>query len=46
VNEAYSKVHTGKNMSATFPIQNVVDKEMLYRHSFFKFALEDAIREA
>jgi hypothetical protein len=32
--EIYSKVYIGKRLSDKFPIQNGLNKEMLYRHCF------------
>jgi hypothetical protein len=32
LNETYSKVHLGKLLSDNFPIQNILKKEMFYRH--------------
>jgi hypothetical protein len=34
LNETYSKVCIGKHLSETFPIQNGLKQEMLYRHCF------------
>jgi hypothetical protein len=34
LNETYIKVHIGKHLSDTYPIQNGPKKEMLYRHCF------------
>jgi hypothetical protein len=34
LNETYGIVHIGKHLSNNFPIQNGMNKEMLYRHSF------------
>jgi hypothetical protein len=34
LNETYSKVRVVEHLSDTFPIQNDLKKEMLYRHSF------------
>jgi hypothetical protein len=34
LNETYSKVCIGKHLSDNFPIQNDLNKEMLYHHCF------------
>jgi hypothetical protein len=34
LNEMYSNVRIGKDLSDNFPAQNGLIKEMLYRHSF------------
>jgi hypothetical protein len=34
LNEMYSRVHIGKHLSDSFPIQNGLNKEMLYHHCF------------
>jgi hypothetical protein len=45
VNEKYGKVHISKHLSDNFPIQNGLNKVMLYRQLLFNFALEYASRK-
>jgi hypothetical protein len=45
LNETYSKVHIGKNLSNAFPIQNVLKKRDDLMSSRFNFASEYAIRK-
>jgi hypothetical protein len=45
LNEIYSKVHTGKQLSDSFPIQNGLKQENGLSPLFFDFALEHAIRK-
>jgi hypothetical protein len=42
--ETYSKVNIGKNLSDSFPIQNVLKQEDALLQILFKFALEYASR--
>jgi hypothetical protein len=44
LNETYSKIHVGKHLSATFPIQNGL-KQGALSPLCFNFALEYAIRK-
>jgi hypothetical protein len=44
LNETYSKVRTGKNLSDNFPIQNGLKQEDALSPLLSKFALEHAIR--
>jgi hypothetical protein len=34
LNETYNETRVGKNLSHAFPIQNGLEKEMIYRHGF------------
>jgi hypothetical protein len=34
INKTHSEVHIAKHLSGTFPVQNGLKKEMLYRHCF------------
>jgi hypothetical protein len=43
-NETYSKVHIGKYLSESFPIQNGLKQGDALSPLLFKFALEYAIR--
>jgi hypothetical protein len=43
LNETYSKVHIGKQLSHSFPIQNGVKQEDALSPPLFNFALEYAI---
>jgi hypothetical protein len=45
LNETYGKVLIGKYLSDNFLIQNDLNKELLYCHSFSNFILEYAIRK-
>jgi hypothetical protein len=44
LNETYSKVHIGKHLSETFPIQNDLEQGDALSPLLFNFALEYAIR--
>jgi hypothetical protein len=44
-NETYSKIHTGKHFSGTFPIQNDLKQGDALSPLLFNFALEYAIRK-
>jgi hypothetical protein len=44
LNETYSKVHIGKHLSDTFPIQNGLKHGDALSPFLFNFALECAIR--
>jgi hypothetical protein len=46
LNETYSKVHVGKLLSDTFPIQNELEQGDALSPLLFNFALEYAIRKA
>jgi hypothetical protein len=43
LNKIYSKVHTGKNLSDAFPIQNGVKQGDVLLPLLFNFALEYAL---
>jgi hypothetical protein len=45
LNETYSKVHTGKHMSDTFPIQSVLKHGDALLPLLFSFVLEYIIRK-
>jgi hypothetical protein len=45
LNETYSKVHVGKHLSDTFPIQNGLKQGDALLLLLFNFALEYAIRK-
>jgi hypothetical protein len=45
LNENYSEVHIGKNLSDEFPIENVLKRGDALSLLLFKFALEYAIRK-
>jgi hypothetical protein len=45
LNETYSKVHTGKHLSDSFPIQNGLKQGDALSPLLFNFALEYAIRK-
>jgi hypothetical protein len=45
LNETYSKVHTGKHLSYSFPIQNGLKQGDTPSPLLFNFALEYAIRK-
>jgi hypothetical protein len=45
LNETYSKVHIGKHLSDSFPIQNELKQEDGLSQLLFDFALEHAIRK-
>jgi len=45
LNETYSKVHIGKNLSDAFPIQNDLKHKDILLPLFFNVALEYAIRK-
>jgi hypothetical protein len=45
LNETYSKVHIGKHLSDSFPIQNGLKKGDALSPLLFNFALEYAIRK-
>jgi hypothetical protein len=45
LNETYSKVHIGKHLSHSFPIQNGLKQEDALSPVLFNFALEYAIRK-
>jgi hypothetical protein len=45
LNETYSKVHIGKHLSDSFPIQNGLKQGDALSPLFFNFALEYAIRK-
>jgi hypothetical protein len=45
LNETYSKVHTGKHLSDSFPIQNGLKQGDALSPVLFNFALEYAIRK-
>jgi hypothetical protein len=45
LNETYSKVHRGKNLSDAFPIQNDLKHKDILLPLFFNVALEYAIRK-
>jgi hypothetical protein len=45
LNETYSKFRIGKNLSDTFPIQNVLKQGDALSPLLFNFALEDVIRK-
>jgi hypothetical protein len=45
LNETYSKTRAGKYLSEKFPIQNGLQKEMLYRHCFSTFLSEYFIKK-
>jgi hypothetical protein len=40
----YSKVHTGKHLSFTFPIQNGLEQEKTLSPLLFNFTLEHSVR--
>jgi hypothetical protein len=45
LNETYGKVHIGKHLSDSFPIQNCLKQGDALSPLFFNFALEYAIRK-
>jgi hypothetical protein len=45
LDEAYSKVHIGKHLAESFPIQNGLKQEYASLPLFFNFALEYVIRK-
>jgi hypothetical protein len=45
LNEMYSKVHVGKHLSDSFPIQNGLKQEDAVSPLLFNFVLEYAIRK-
>jgi hypothetical protein len=45
LNEAYSKVHIGKHLSDSFPIQNGLKQGDALSPLFFNFSLDYAIRK-
>jgi hypothetical protein len=44
LNETYSKVHVGKHLSDSFPIQSGLKQGDSLSPLFFNFALDDVIR--
>lgn len=44
LNEPYSRVRVGEHLPDIFPIQKALNKVLLYRHCFSRFALEYSIR--
>jgi hypothetical protein len=46
LNETYSKVRIGNNLSESFPIENILKQGYALIPQLFNFALEYAIRKA
>ena len=44
LNETYSRVRVGKNLSDMFPLKTGLKKEMLYLQLLFNSTLEYAVR--